>query len=79
MYQKMRNFRRCGRRCAASQPVPRRVPVPSRNGWALIAPGGFHACAIRAGHALWCWGYNATGELGLDSTAEQHRAQQVTR
>jgi alpha-tubulin suppressor-like RCC1 family protein len=52
-------------------------PVPER--WALIAPGGFHACAIRAGHALWCWGYNATGELGLDSTAEQHRAQQVTR
>jgi hypothetical protein len=22
--------------------------------------------------------YNAAGELGLDSTAEQHRAQQVT-
>jgi len=62
----------------ASQPVPRRVPVPSRNGWGLIAPGDFHACAIRAGHALWCWGYNAAGELGLDSTTEQHRAQQVT-
>jgi alpha-tubulin suppressor-like RCC1 family protein len=62
----------------ASQSVPRRVPVPSRNGWLLIAPGDFHACALRTGHTLWCWGYNAAGELGQDSTTQEHRAQQVT-
>ena len=62
----------------AGQDLPRRVPVPSRTGWSVIAPGDFHACAIRTGHTLWCWGYNTAGELGLDSTTEQHQAQQVT-
>jgi hypothetical protein len=34
-------------------------------------------CALCT-HALWCWGYNDDGELGLGTTTDQHRPQLVT-
>jgi alpha-tubulin suppressor-like RCC1 family protein len=61
-----------------AQTLPRRVPVPTRTGWTLIAPGAYHTCATRTGHALWCWGLGSTGQLGLGGTTDQHRPQQVT-
>lgn len=30
----------------------------------LVALGGDHSCAINSGGNLWCWGSNASGELG---------------
>lgn len=49
-----------------------------RNFRRCVTAGRDHACALRRDTTLWCWGCNAAGELGLDSTAEQHRARQVT-
>lgn len=49
--------------------VPTRVGVA--NDWSRVAGGGYNVysfmCGLRAG-ALYCWGYNATGQLGIGNT-----------
>jgi alpha-tubulin suppressor-like RCC1 family protein len=62
----------------AGQTVPRRVPVPTRTGWSRVSTSGYATCATHTGHALWCWGYNGDGELGIGTTTDQHRPQLVT-
>ena len=56
----------------------RRVAVPARTGWSLVAAAGAHTCAIRTGHALWCWGWNRYGQLGLGGVTSQFLPRQVT-
>jgi alpha-tubulin suppressor-like RCC1 family protein len=59
--------------------IPQQVISPAAAGWATIAGGGAHTCAIRAGGSLWCWGWNDRGQLGLGNlTYETDLAQQVT-
>jgi alpha-tubulin suppressor-like RCC1 family protein len=36
--------------------------------WAALAGGYHHACALKTGGALYCWGRNNTGQLGIGST-----------
>ena len=36
--------------------------------WQTVAAGAFHTCGVRLDHTLWCWGYNAQGQLGLGDT-----------
>ena len=60
------------------QVSPRRVPVPSRRGWSLVSLGDHHTCATHTGHALYCWGEDFHGELGVGRREDQHRPQQVT-
>jgi alpha-tubulin suppressor-like RCC1 family protein len=60
------------------QLLPRRVQLPSRTGWSIVAAGLQHACATHTGHTLWCWGYNFHGQLGLGTNTDQRLPQQVT-
>jgi alpha-tubulin suppressor-like RCC1 family protein len=60
------------------QDRPRQVTTPAPGGWASVAVGDFQACATRTGGALWCWGYNGHGQLGIGNHADQDLPQQVT-
>jgi alpha-tubulin suppressor-like RCC1 family protein len=35
-----------------------------------VDAGTSHTCAVASG-GLWCWGWNAYGQLGINSTADQ--------
>jgi alpha-tubulin suppressor-like RCC1 family protein len=39
--------------------------------WLAVAAGGGHTCAVGGDGTLWCWGRNASGQLGIGSVAPQ--------
>ena len=43
--------------------------MPGLAGVRAIAAGADHTCAVMAGGALQCWGYNYYGQLGDQTTA----------
>ena len=43
-------------------------PVGRRSTWAAYAGGERHGCALRSDRALFCWGDNSEGQLGLGDT-----------
>jgi alpha-tubulin suppressor-like RCC1 family protein len=51
-----------------ASPIPVQVTgVPS--GVTSVSVGRQFACAVTADGAVWCWGENSGGELGIDSSA----------
>ncbi len=38
-----------------------------------MASGYSHVCAVDGAHNLWCWGLNASGQLGIGNTGNQRR------
>jgi alpha-tubulin suppressor-like RCC1 family protein len=60
----------------AQQDLPQQVTTPAPAGWTSVAAGGDHTCALRT-HALWCWGFNRYGQLGIGSTTNQARPRRV--
>ena len=50
-----------------SQAVP--APVEALTGIVAVAAGDDHAVALTAAGAVWAWGGNASGQLGLGSTS----------
>ena len=44
-----------------------------------IGTGAEHACAIRAGGALWCWGGNAFGQIGNNMIVDSPAAVRVLK
>jgi alpha-tubulin suppressor-like RCC1 family protein len=53
------------------------VPVLVTNSTGLsgvtaIAAGGSHTCVVAGNGAMWCWGYNAFGQLGDNSITQRN-------
>ncbi|MEP6620556.1 MAG: hypothetical protein ABJE47_14615 [bacterium] len=46
----------------ADRPI---VVAASAEGWRSVTVGGGHTCAIRVNGAVYCWGANASGQLGV--------------
>lgn len=44
---------------------------------ALFDSSGNHMCAIKSSGTLWCWGYNAAGQLGLNDATDRSVPTQV--
>src|SRR5205814_7456739 len=63
-----------------SQDLPQQVTSPAATGWASVSLGtsGSTACALRTAGTLWCWGGNASGQLGIGTTSNQDRPHRVT-
>jgi alpha-tubulin suppressor-like RCC1 family protein len=45
------------------------VQVGTNATWSGVTTGGTHSCATRTNGTLFCWGSNASGELGIGSLA----------
>jgi alpha-tubulin suppressor-like RCC1 family protein len=57
------------------EPVPRNVTAAGVDGWAAVAAGRFHACAIaEPSYEILCWGLDADGQLGDGSPADGTRS-----
>lgn len=53
------------------------LPLGTSSEWDAVSAGQGHTCAIRRSGALYCWGRNTRGELGLpESAAGQIRSAQ---
>ncbi|TVR00067.1 MAG: hypothetical protein EA398_11690 [Deltaproteobacteria bacterium] len=58
--------------------VPLPVQVRASGGgtpwtnWTHIGTAREHACGIREGGTLWCWGRNSNGQLGVGDTAQRN-------
>jgi alpha-tubulin suppressor-like RCC1 family protein len=50
-------------------PRPSPVQVGSLNIWTSIGPGPYSAAAIQSNGTLWSWGFNNSGQLGLNTTS----------
>ncbi len=44
------------------------VKVGSDTDWASVTSGDQHTCGAKTDGTLWCWGSNAKGKLGINST-----------
>lgn len=62
-----------------NQPTP--MPVTATMGndspWVEIAAGLNHTCGVRQDKTLWCWGRNASGQLGDGTTTTRPDPKQV--
>jgi alpha-tubulin suppressor-like RCC1 family protein len=54
---------------APSQMTPAQVGTETT--WTAVSTGGIHACGIRVGGSLWCWGYNGYGQLGIAGLGDE--------
>ena len=46
-------------------------PIGSDLDWAEVTAGGGFACARKTDGSVWCWGANASGQLGNGTTLDQ--------
>lgn len=50
------------------------ILVPTQigsNDWIYVSAGSNHTCAIKTDNTLWCWGKNASGQLGDGTTIDK--------
>jgi alpha-tubulin suppressor-like RCC1 family protein len=66
-----------GNGTTSTMPATAPAAVPGMDGGVeLVAAGASHTCAVRSG-TLWCWGYNASGQLGDGTTEDRPSPVQV--
>jgi len=53
------------------------VRVGALTTWQTVVAGGRHTCGLRTGDTMWCWGDNASGQLGLSHYVDQTTPAQV--
>lgn len=58
---------------------PEPVQVGTDTDWVQVSAGGWHTCALKTDHSLWCWGANDFGQLGVALNAGTDTAQPVPR
>lgn len=51
----------------AEPPAPGVVP-PGGQGWSAVVVGRDHSCALDVGGVAWCWGSNASAQLGAETS-----------
>jgi cysteine-rich repeat protein len=63
----------------AADYVPRYLPsrVPGITGAVDLAVGDRHACVVLGSGAVWCWGVNDSGQLGIGETSTHRPPVQV--
>lgn len=54
-------------------PVISKAGTPAISDFTSVSAGGNQSCAIRAGSSVWCWGGNASGQLGIDPAKAMSR------
>jgi alpha-tubulin suppressor-like RCC1 family protein len=65
------NYGQLGNGTLTNQTVPALV-AGGFTDWVTVTTGLYHACAVRSSGALYCWGYNFFGQLGIGSTTNQN-------
>lgn len=59
---------------------PKPTQVGEASDWIAVSAGTSHACGLRGGGSLWCWGSNVSGELGLGTGGQLgHKVARPTR
>lgn len=58
-------------------PTPVTPTIGNDSPWVEIAAGFNHTCAVRQDKTLWCWGRNASGQLGDATTTTRPDPKQV--
>ena len=51
--------------------IPKRLIIPGGETFASITAGVFHTCASTIVDTIYCWGYNAYGQLGTGDTVDR--------
>lgn len=52
--------------------APVAVAIPGARSVAAVATGTYHTCAVATDGTAWCWGKNATGQLGDGTTSDRY-------
>lgn len=61
-----------------STPMPVTTTMGSTTPWLELAAGLNHTCGVRQDNTLWCWGRNASGQLGDGTTTARPDPVQIT-
>ena len=71
-------FGQMGTGSSSQTPVVTPALIEGFNAVAEIGVGAYHACGRKYDGTVWCWGWNALGQLGDGSLTDRNRPVQVT-